>query len=526
MEGEPEGVQAYVLPVMSRPGGFLAAMPDKILSGELLLDVLMKEDAGAVGPSREFNAQLMVEEELADGNIALVDLDSTTNFLIVDLDDSVLGAMREYDVVTDSHEPIVPFDADEPNALPKISSVLQMVVEWIDAVAHEKLHFYSAREEPMEKAATSARKAVPKKTGRATLATLTAQLATLQQQVQAVAAQQDVLARQSPLPSGSANPAPELANGPMIGKMPSLSSNLLGGTVPKTAAALLGPPPRTKNPRTVPTPAQDVEHAVAPIQSFCAGSGEHQIYSTLSTQSAALTSLVAHLTGGDPMSDLASGLSSQGAGLSTKGVARREKMQSDLAMRTSTYFLQVQQQLYKRMNPARAVPKSATELAQADISMTSYLERYGGYKGCKETGLVMWIVAHAMDAAAQEDFYAVKEYLALLTAALEQSALDGTWNVAYILSLMEEPPHQLFVDRPQPIAATGRPFAPLVPPMWAAVALSYLKELEILTTRKADSKKTSTQSAPSGSVSSEGSPASPKRKPRFPKKPKAGAESS
>ena len=200
-------------------------------------------------------------------------------------------------------------------------------------------------------------------------------------------------------------------------------------------------------------------------------------------------------------------------------------MQAELAQRTSTYFLQVQQQLFKRMNPSRVVPRSAEELGQADVSMTQYLERYGGFRSNRDAGLTMWILAHAMDAAAQDDFHATKEYLALLTAALEQSALDGSWSVAYVLSLMEEPPQQIFADRMQPVSATGRPFAPLVPPSWAAVALSYLKELEVLQTRKTEAKKPA--GPPPKAASSTGddtSPASPKRKPRFPKKPKAPAE--
>ena len=108
-------------------------------------------------------------------------------------------------------------------------------------------------------------------------------------------------------------------------------------------------------------------------------------------------------------------------------------MQSELAARSSTFFLQVQQQLFKRMNPTRQVPQTEADLAASGISMTSYLERYGGFRGNRETGLALWIAAHVMDAMAVQDFHGAKEYMALLTVALEQSALDGGWHLAYLL---------------------------------------------------------------------------------------------
>lgn len=516
-----EGVQILALPLLSRPGGILFAVPDKVLSTNLLLDAMLRDEASTLGPSREFAAQLIVEGESGAG---VVDLPNSVNFLALDLEDSVLSDMREYDVLADMSEIIVPFFAEEPNALPKLTPVLPLIYEWIDVVAHERLNFYSAREEPDVPPALppAKRAAAPKKSGKATLATLASQMALMQQQLQAVVAQQDSLVQGSLTSSGSANHALGLA--PMAAVVPSLSAGCMPGSRPKTAAQLVGPPPKTK--ATAPADVTGAVPPVAPIQGGPAG-GRDQMSEVLTQQSAALTQLVAHLTGGDPMADLSlSSASTPGFSHGTKGVARREKMQNDLASRNSTYFLQVQQQLFKRMNPARSVPKTPEELAQTDVSMLTYLERYGGFRHCRETGLIMWIVGHAMDAAAQEDFYATKEYLALLTASLEQSAMDGGWGIAYLLSLMEDPPQQLFTDRMANPSSAGRPFAPLVPPAWAAVALAYMKELEVLTSRKAEVKKQPAV-APKASAA-QGEPpsdASPKRKPRFPKKPKAGADS-
>eukprot|EP00435_Cladocopium_sp_Y103_P059614 s591_g21.t1 len=432
--------------------------------------------------------------------------------------------MREYDPVTDSHELIVPYLEEEPTALPKLAPVLPVVMEWIENVAHERLNFYSAREEqmPPPPVVPAKKGTAAKRTAKATLASLASQLVTMQQQLQTVMIQQDSLAKAALPTSGPAEAAHELANGPMPARVPSLSAGISLGAAPKLAATLVGPPPRTKN-ANVP-PANDVEQPAVAIPSSYAAGAEAPMISALSQQSMALTQLVAHLTGGDPMVDLAGPSSSSGVGLNTKGVARREKLQNELAQRSSTFFLQVQQQLYRRMNPARAVPKTTEELAQAGVSMTQYLERYGGYRHCKESGLIMWIVAHAMDAAAQEDFHGTKEYLALLAASMEQAALDGNWGVAYVLSLMEEPPQQVFSERMPNMSATGKPFAPMVPPTWAAIALSYLKEIEVLTSKKTEVKRPQGPPPKQAAGAPDASPASPKRKPRFPKKPKAAAE--
>ena len=174
--------------------------------------------------------------------------------------------------------------------------------------------------------------------------------------------------------------------GPMIAKVPSLSAGLSHGTLPQAASLMVGPPPRTKAlPETL--PVQDAPAAVPMAGWSRGGAGEAEVVSAISQQSLAITQLVAHLAGGDPLMDLAASSSSGGIGLSSKGVARRERMQADLANRTSSYFMQVQQQLFKRMNPLKPVPKTPEELAASSPSMTSYLERHGGYKQHREVGL-------------------------------------------------------------------------------------------------------------------------------------------
>lgn len=156
------------------------------------------------------------------------------------------------------------------------------------------------------------------------------------------------------------------------------------------------------------------------------------------------------------------------------------------------------------------MPRTDAELQVAGLSMLQYLERFGGYRNNRET--------HIMDAMAVADYHTAREHLALLICSLEQSALDGNWNLAFVISLMEEPPIQVFQDRMISLQAHGRPFSALIPSQWAAVALAYLKDLEVLQTKKNESvAKSKAKAAPTGE---EESP-SPRRRPRYPKKPKA-----
>ena len=86
----------------------------------------------------------------------------------------------------------------------------------------------------------------------------------------------------------------------------------------------------------------------------------------------------------------------------------------------------------------------------------------------------MWLLGHTVDAAAQGDLHQVRERLALMLVALDQSVVDGgDWTVAYLLSLAEDPPISLFQDRSSTMAPFGKPFGSLVPPQWSSVVLAY-----------------------------------------------------
>ena len=514
--------QCFVLPVISRGGGVLIALPLGVLSDETILDANLLEGDGIVGPNKEFEAELMEESE--EGTSSRTG--SRCSFLVLDVSAEALPLLREYDPVTDMHENIRLFSEERPQDLPEVRDVLEEVTSWIASVSEGRLNFYSAREEPVP--APSTKKPQPK---RITNNQIASQLAALASQVQLLASQQEVLkknqaAQSSGLPAPSAGPVQDRGLGIYpTSKIPALSASL--GVVPQTTAkqlsGLIGPPPKTKQIVEVPVVAgvdPQAELGTIPTQAP-EGSDMQNIVSAISQQSLAITHLVSHLTSGDAMTDLQAG-GSTGVSMSTKGVARRERMQADLASRSSSYFLQVQQQMFKRMFPARVVPSSIEEIETAGTSMTAYLEPYGGYRGQRDQGLTAWIVGHAMDAAASGDFDLTKEYLGILAACLEQSTMDGNWHVAYVLSMLEEPPIQVFSERMQTTSGITRPFAPLVPPSWAATTLSFLKEVELLHTKKTEVRNKAQPIAKSAADPTTPSDApSPKRRPKFPKKPAA-----
>ena len=521
-----DGSACFALPVASRQGGLTLAVPLTALEADRLVDELTTIGDGLLGPSKSFTADLLVEAE--DGSIS--SSGSTVRFLVVDFTDVVLSYLTEYAAENDDGN-IIAFDPDTPHGIPSVDGLVEKVREWAAQEHAGRIHFYSAREEqegepPAVKDVPAVKKAAAKKV---TNAMMVEQLTDLAAQVRAISAQQ--LAVQTALeanlpqtPTG-ATLAPEQGGGfSLAPKMPGISESVLGKT-PKhgtpslaavhKAAQSVGLPPRLRPPPKQPGPAAGVPTENM-VQTGGIEGAADPVMAALSQQSSALTALVAHLaSNSDPLGDL----STPGGGSassSTRGVQRRERLQSELAIGTSNFFMQVQQQMHRRLHPSKPVPRTDADLQASNVSMLQYLERFGGYRNNRETGIVLWQVGHIMDAMAGADYHTAQERLALLACSLEQSALDGNWNLAFVISLMEEPPIQVFQDRMVSLQAHGRPFSALIPSQWAAVALAYLKDLEVLQSKKQET----VQKGKPKPGAEEESP-SPRRRPRYPKKPKA-----
>ena len=519
-----DGSACFALPVASRQGGLTLAVPIAALNADRLVDEITTAGEGLLGPSKSFTSDLLVEGE--DGTVS--SSGTTVRFLVVDFSDVILPYLSEYNAENDDGS-LIAYDADIPHGIPSMDGLVEKVREWAAEEHSGRIHFYSAREEQIEdapaaKGAPAVKKAAAKKITNAMMAE---QLSDLAAQVRAISVQQmavqDVLEASLPKTPTGATRVQEPGGGLSLApKMPGISESMMGqqrlgtpnlGAVQK-AAMSVGLPPRLRPPPKQAGPGQDPQAEV--LQQFPdPGGTTDPMMLALTQQSSALTALVAHLaSASDPLGDFSTA-SSGAASTSTRGVQRRERLQGELAAGSSCFFMQVQQQMHRRLHPSKPIPKTDADLAASGVSMLQYLERFGGYRNNRETGMILWQLGHIMDAMASVDHHTARERLALLVCSLEQSALDGNWNLAFVISLMEEPPIQVFQDRMVSLQAHGRPFSALIPSQWAAIALAYLKDLEVLQTKKLESAKIKPKAA-----GEEESP-SPRRRPRYPKKPKA-----
>ena len=500
----------------------LLALPLSVLSQDRLIDELASDTDDLLGPSKSFQADLAQERE--DGEVEVVA--AGCRFYIVDFSDDVLNYLKEYEHDDEMLGEIIGYDPEYPSGIPIVSGLIDQVLQWVTSEHVGRAHFYSARDEPATpkpKATPSKKAAGPKRISNATL----------MQQLSDLAHRVDALTQaQSAQVPGPATPKPGARSSPLAGRndgaplaapsMPRLSDAFgnLGATsgamspllAVNKAMTLAGPPPRVRAQAQV--GLDQMPEDEPKTWNNPSAPGDPMLHA-LAQQSSALTALVAHLaSSSDPMADLTSSAASSSS--STRGVQRRERMLNELAAGNSNYFLAMQQQIHRKLNPGRPVPKTLQELQGAGVSLLSYLERFGGYRGQRELGLCLWILGHSIDAMSAGDYHRAQEYAALLACSMEQAALDaGDWSIAYLVSMTEEPPIQLFQDRMVSLHQHGRPFGPLIPTAWSAVIIGYLKEMEVLYTKKQETAAKGTAKDPANPDEK-----SPRRKPRFPKKPK------
>ena len=270
--------------------------------------------------------------------------------------------------------------------------------------------------------------------------------------------------------------------------------NLTGaGGSASAFASYFGPPPKTGPAKAAAADQAPAHAAVSPEALDPEGADDPQsssLQGALAQQGSALTLLVNHLIAqaSENSGDFGGGAAGSSS-LSSKGTARRDRLQAELAEHTGNFMLAVVQMGFRRMYPAGQQPRSLEEVRAnpPPFRFQDYIERYGGYGQQRDLGLVAFMVSQIADLLISGEVEGALDSLSLLLVALEQAAQDsGKWEVAYALSMFPDPPSQVFQSRPSPHNARLRAWAPLCPAPWCTTTLAYLKEADAILARRTE----------------------------------------
>lgn len=502
MDGASE---AFVLVVMKRRAGVLLAVPEGFIPASLLEKANRGEEAGPIGASSVFVVPGVLVEYGQQHPIG-----SSMRVVVVDMGVEVVRKIR---VQSEEEEIAFKFDPENPLAIPSPTDLCRVALDWInEAGAETGLAFYSAGSQVEEEAIADGaatpssvqatpvpRQRKPKpdttsKEGRAkrpTTATLAASLDRLLDIVPALSNQVQSLAERQSQLEGKVIAQPKTS---VHGLSQPLAASVASQVLPATAVAkvVAAPPPRTRASQ----PAGILQDPVfAQPSELLSLEAEKETQSTLSgdvlaravlAQSQAVTALVGQIAGaaGDPLMDLGTAM---GSSASTKGAQGRAKLQAELASHSGSYFLSVLRSMARRMQPTAQTSGTPLELLQRGVCGTLYMERFGGYGRQRELGLILYQIMGILDFLQAENIGAAKDSLALLAVAVDQAVLDGgRFDLASLLTLQEEPPSAIYVHRPQSAMARTKAFSPLADQKWVTVALAFIKEMDVIATKRTE----------------------------------------
>ena len=387
-----------------------------------------------------------------DENGADVPSGADITLMLVDFNASVLPHIREYDPSKDFHE-IHSFLEDAPQVVPSSNPLLQSALDWMGEEVSGRVQYYSAEENAP---AGTAVPLPPKKSEakkRITNAALAEQLSQLSDALPGIMQELQGLKEKQAIFEGAVASQATPAVGVPPHKMP-FPAVPQQSTV-RDFAKKLGVAPKTK---ASPAPVIRMDtHDGAPFnddpnlpaadlrEAFEAAADPPSVTQAIFQQSQAMTALVAHLVSNqDPLSDLAS---SSSTSLSTKGAGRREKLQQQLSNRSGDFFLQVCHQALRRIKPLDPLPETTKDLPKKAI-FSKYMEKQGGMAGQRDFALVMWLLCQIGDAMVAQDHKGAQELLAVTLVAVEQASMDGgKWDLAYLLSLQQDPPQSIYTSR-------------------------------------------------------------------------------
>eukprot|EP00438_Fugacium_kawagutii_P013360 Skav216466 [mRNA] locus=scaffold1123:165:1889:+ [translate_table: standard] len=508
--GLATGNQVLCFVVMTRTEGLMIALPEQCVPEEIVAAGNSATREDLAGPSQRVtvNFGYLVEDDLQQ-EPAVVDGQFGT-VLLMDFHQDVASYLNPISAPV-GLEGLRYFEEMDYLLVPVPGELIERGLEWsLEGAVDERMQFYSAEEEvpetPPPAPKRSARRKVAggmpgdpaspaaPKAGRVTVAKLAESLEAIHAALPNITTQlQELTLRTAAIEEGGARPPDRQS----ALRRPIGSSTMIGSAVGSSdLGVLVGemPPPRgsraqaaqaARTPPRVTFSKQEAEELAEDFEE-----GQTDLTKAMLQQSRALTALVSHMAmqSGDPFLEL--GATGSSSSMSTKGSAGRARLQTELAQHRGTFFVSVLQSMSRRMYPAQLAEVDMSVLRDRGVTPTQYLERFGGYGRVRDIGFIQWQLALAMNHLQEENWLAAKDGIALLFTMLEQTAMDnGKMDVGLLLSLQEDPPQTVFTGRSLASGSTPRPFAPTAHQRWITTALQYLKEMDVISTRRQEATK-------------------------------------
>ena len=517
--------------VMMRQRGLLVALPELALAAEVLQPGMSAGPDALVGPSTKVEVRAAAMDEDTLQLPQMPEVGKLLTVLLVDFSMQTASAFKE--LTSEDLSLVTPFDLPEDHLVPWPEDIIARAFAWAAGTGEEevaeRIQFYSAEDVPETTPPQAPRRQPRRRTPgggsgggdpavsakkRPTVAQLAESLEALTAALPGITSKlQELSERTSAMETERSTAAPDRQSAL---RRP-LGSSTMVGSVPKSSPSQLlkeMPPPRSSS---APTRAPKVSFAQDEVEELALDlpQGLDPLAQAMLMQSKAITALVSQLAAnsGDPLQDLGSTSSS----LSSRGAAGRARLQMELAAHKGVFFSSVLQSMARRMQPALPAEAEASALRDRGITPTQYLERFGGFGRTKDLGFIIWQVAMILNHMQEDNHLAAKDAAALLFVCLEQAAMDnGNLQVGLLLALTEDPPASLFSARSLAMGAHPRPFAPTANQRWITTALQYLKELDVISTRRTEVTGNK-QATDGGSASSN---AQPSNQPSTKKKPK------
>ena len=486
--------------VLKRPGGCLLVLPRAAVAETALITAEEAGYVGLLGPSLATSCKGISLTEA--GEWAQVYPPRQVQVRIVDFDAQVCSCLSP---LASAALDYAAFDQDDPTLFPLAVEVVAAAVAWLrDRPGVRGAAGYVTAEElpaeapgaPLGRQAKTRGAERPKKP---TLAGLAAQQGILQDlvvnlvdQVQALtdshAKGAQVSRAQGQADPGAQGPVQVQAQVAKPGLAAPLHQVLPPAPVrPKRLADILGPPPPARAPQTeqhalpiMDDPGEEILPDV--MREELQPSSSEPLAQAMLLQAKALSNLVTQLSSGSADQLLDSGGSGS---LSTRGTNGRMKIQTELALRDGAFFDKVVTAACRRMDPSSLGDGTGSAgVPGQQGTMTRYLERFGGYSRDRTLGLAQWQCALAMDLLARGEARGAADTIALMMVFIEQTILDGSPDLGWLLTHLPDPPNAVFLERATTPTTTLRPFSPLADQRLLATTLAYVKELDTLTAKK------------------------------------------